>query len=247
MTRWKASFIHLLISFLVVSSIAAYIITFWYPPALMRMAKADKLLMLVGGIDLIIGPMLTLLVFRQGKPTLRMDLTVIALLQAGFMAFGLYAAFVSRPVFMVASPRIFDLVFATDMDPELLAKGKEPQYRTLGVAKPLLVGAMIPTNAKESSDLMESISSGRGDLQYMPQFYVEYRQVALKLLANARPLKADNGVSAEAAAALQEAARGYGRQPEELRFMPLRSSRGFAAMLLDGKTGEVVGPADVDP
>lgn len=247
MTRWKASFIHLLISFMVVGSIAAYIIIFWYPPALMRMAKADKLLMLVGGIDLIIGPMLTLLVFRQGKPTLRMDLTVIALLQAGFMAFGLYAAFVSRPVFMVASPRIFDLVFAPDIAPELLAKGKEPQFRTLGVTRPLLVGAMTPTNAGESRELMDSISSGRGDLQYMPQFYVDYRQVALKLLQHARPLKAENGVSEQSAALLQAAARNYGRQPDELRFMPLRSSRGFAVMLLDGKTGEVVGPADVDP
>lgn len=247
MTRWKASFIHLLISFLVVGSIAAYIIIFWYPPSLMRMAKADKLLMLVGGIDLIIGPMLTLLVFRHGKPTLRMDLTVIALLQAGFMAFGLYSAYVSRPVFMVASPRIFDLVFATDMDPELLAKGKEPQYRSLGIGRPLLVGALLPTNAKERGEIMDSIASGRSDLQYMPQFYVDYRQVAPKLLQNGRSLKAENGVSAESAALLQEAAQAYGRQPDELRFIPLRSSRGFAVMLLDGKTGEVVGPADVDP
>ena len=55
MTRWKASFIHLLISVAVVGSVAAYIIYFWYPLALIPMAKVDRLLGLVGGIDLIVG------------------------------------------------------------------------------------------------------------------------------------------------------------------------------------------------
>jgi len=42
MSRWKAAFIHLLISVLIVGSVAAYIMYFWYPPALMHMAKADR-------------------------------------------------------------------------------------------------------------------------------------------------------------------------------------------------------------
>ena len=77
MTRWRAGFIHLLISLLVVGSVAAYVIYFWYPIPLLPMAKADELLMMVGGIDLIVGPLLTLLVYKQGKKTLKMDLTVI--------------------------------------------------------------------------------------------------------------------------------------------------------------------------
>ena len=80
MTRWKASFIHLILSLLVIGTVAAYIIYFWYPLPLMHMSKADKLLLMVGGIDLIVGPLLTLLVYKQGKKTLRMDLTVIAVI-----------------------------------------------------------------------------------------------------------------------------------------------------------------------
>ena len=43
------------------------------------------------------------------------------------------------------------------------------------------------------------------------------------------------------------AAKSYGRTPDDVHFMRLGSSRGFATMLVDAKTGEVVGPVNVDP
>lgn len=246
MTRWKASFTHLLISTALVGSVAAYIIYFWYPPALIHMARADKLLMLVGAIDLIVGPLLTLIVYKQGKPSLRMDLTVIALVQAAFLYLGLSTMYQSRPVFLVASSRTFDLVFATDIAPEKLVKAA-PQYQKLGMTKPQLVGAVMPTNPEEKARIAWSALSGAGDLQTMPQYYVDYSTVIPDILAHALPLQATKTVSQNAIDTMIDAAKSYGHTPDEVRYMRLGSSRGFAVMLIDAKTGAVVGPVNVDP
>lgn len=247
MTRWKASFIHLLISIAVVGSVAAYIIYFWYPLALIPMAKVDKLLGLVGGIDLIVGPLLTLIVYKTGKASLKMDLTVIALVQAAFLSLGLYTMFQSRPVFLVASSKTFDLVFASDISPEALAKARTPQYQQLGITKPQLVGAKMPTDVNEKLRIVNSALSGAGDLQTMPMYYVEYKEIIPDILANSFPLLAGKHASEQAIDIMREAAKSYGRKPDDVHFMRLGSSRGFATMLVDAKTGEVVGPVNVDP
>jgi hypothetical protein len=245
MTRWKASFIHLIISFFVVGTVAAYIIYFWYPLPLMHMAKADQLLMMVGGIDLIVGPLLTLLVYKHGKKTLRMDLTVIAVIQAVFLSMGLYTMFQSRPVFLVATPKRFDLVFVNEIDSTRLSNAKE-KFKTLSFTKPLLVGAKFPTNKEEKTNIIMSALSGAGDIQTMPEYFVEYQELVPDILANSAPLQLSQTVSEQALVVLQEAAKHYGYQPSEVRYMHLGSARGYAVMLVDAKTGQVVGPVNLD-
>lgn len=246
MTRWKASFLHLLLSFAIVGSAAAYIIYFWYPPALLQMARADKLLMLVGGIDLIVGPLLTLLVYKQGKPSLRMDLSVIALVQAAFLYLGLSTMYQSRPVFLVASPTMFDMVFANDIQPAELAKAREARFQSLSIAKPQLVGALLPTDTEERNKLAWSALAGGSDLQMLPKYYVDYSKLIPDILAHAQPLQATQTVPPHTVAILVKAAESYGRSAEEVRYLPLGSTRGYAVMLIDAKTGTIVGPVNVE-
>lgn len=246
MTRWKASFIHLIMSILVIGAVAAYIIYFWYPLPLMHMSQADKLLLMVGGIDLIVGPLLTLLVYKQGKKTLRMDLTVIAVVQAAFLSLGLYTMYQSRPVFLVATSTGLDMVFANEIDSTRLSKAKIERFKTLSFTKPLLVGAKMPTDIEEKNNIVTSALSGAGDIQTMPEYYVEYQELIPDILASSAPLQLSKTVSEESLAVMQEAAKNYGYQPSELRYVHLGSVRGYAIMLLDAKTGQIVGPVNLD-
>jgi hypothetical protein len=247
MTRWKASFIHLLMSLVVVGSAAAYIIYFWYPPALMHMAKADRLLMLIGGVDLVVGPLLTLIVFKANKPKLKLDLAVIAFVQIVFLGYGLYTTWSSRPVFLVAVPDRFELVFANEVTPERLAQAKIERFKTLSFGKPTLVGAPMPKSPKEQENIMNSAVSGGGDIQTMPKYFVDYSQVARSLLKHAKPLRESKNLNTTDADSLRKAGASYGYEAERLRFISLASSRGFAAMLVNSQTGEIIGPANVDP
>lgn len=80
MTRWKAAGIHLCISLLVVGTIAATIFLVWYPHGLWHVAGLDRLFVVMLGIDIVAGPLLTLIVYNRAKPELKRDLAIVALL-----------------------------------------------------------------------------------------------------------------------------------------------------------------------
>ena len=247
MTRWKASFIHLLISLVIVGSVAAYIVYFWYPPALMHMAKADRLLMLIGGVDLVVGPLLTLIVYKAGKPKLKLDLAIIGLIQFVFLAYGLYTIWNSRPVFLVAVPDRFELVFANEITPKRLAEAKIEKYRQFGFTKPVLVASPMPEDYKLRDEIMNSSISGEGDIQNMPKYFIDYEGITKRLLTHAKPIAEGKDLNTDEFKALKHAASSYGRKIEDLRYLTLASSRGYAVMLVEAESGKVVGPANVDP
>ncbi|MEO8002565.1 MAG: TfpX/TfpZ family type IV pilin accessory protein [Arenimonas sp.] len=247
MSRWKASFIHLLISVFVVGSVAAYIVYFWYPPALMHMAKADRLLMLIGGVDLVVGPLLTLVVYKADKPKLKFDLAIIAIIQFSFLAYGLYVTWNSRPVFLVAVPDRFELVFANEIKAKELAKANDKRFKNLSFTKPVLVGAAMPSDPKLQEEIMLSAVDGHGDIQTMPRYFVDYSQISSNLLKHGKQLVKSSELKASDAKLLQVAAKAYGYDFEKLRYLNLASSRGFAVILVESDTGKVVGPANLDP
>ena len=108
------------------------------------------------------------------------------------------------------------------------------------------MGAKFPTNIEEKTNIIMSALSGAGDIQTMPEYYVEYQELVPDILANSAPLQLSAVISEQSLAVMQEAAQHYGYQPSDVRYMNLGSARGFAVMLIDAKTGQVVGPVNLD-
>lgn len=68
MSRWKAAAIHFSISLLVFLFLLTLILWLWYPGILFSIDGGWSGLRLVIGVDLLLGPLLTLVVFKSGKP-----------------------------------------------------------------------------------------------------------------------------------------------------------------------------------
>ncbi|MGE6390963.1 hypothetical protein ACQKDP_10315 [Psychrobacter pacificensis] len=66
-------------------------------------------------VDLISGSLSTLVVYKKHKKTLKMDLTIIALIQLSALSYGLYSVYEARPVFIAYVVDRFDLVRANDI------------------------------------------------------------------------------------------------------------------------------------
>ena len=98
---------HLAISGAIVCAVTLVVWLFWNPgPFFMHDGGLQMLRMLVM-VDVVVGPMLTLLVFRRGKPELRRDLAVIALIQLVALAYGVGVAYMYRPAFAVMVDKNF--------------------------------------------------------------------------------------------------------------------------------------------
>lgn len=185
MSRYKAAGIHLLISIAIVLATLAMMWFVWYPKGMFKLLGGSELLLIISGVDISLGPLLTLAVFNTAKKSLKMDLTIIGALQLAALFYGIYVMFVSRPVFNVLEEDRFSVTLASDFkDDSRLKKAKKPEWQSLSWTGPKLVAAVGPTDQKEKEEIMFSGQSWNA----FPQTFVDYdsqRDVALK---NAKPL-----------------------------------------------------------
>ncbi len=99
--RYQAFGIHLLISAIIFIVLAAIIIFIWYPGFLFWADGGWQGIRLIAGVDFIIGPVLTLMVYKLGKPSLKFDLTVIGIIQIACLIVGCWLVYQERPLAMI--------------------------------------------------------------------------------------------------------------------------------------------------
>ena len=231
MTRWKASGTHLCLSILVIGGIAVFAFTTWYPDGLWRVSGLERLLLVMLGIDLTAGPLLTLLLYRPGKKGLKFDLTTIAVMQLAFLAYGLHTLWLARPVFLVGMPDQITVVFAGEIDDKDLAKAPTAELRQLSLTGPRLVGSRMPVDPEKRRQAMSEFMTGGAGVERSPKYYFNYAQIVPELLRASRKLKENKSIPASAAKAV-------GLPPQQVRWVPIVSTRGEGIVLIDARTGK---------
>ena len=211
MTRWRASSLHLVLSALVGSSFAALTRFIWYPGPFFELSGAMGLLTILIPVDVFIGPLLTLLVFKSGKPSLRFDLTVIALLQVSALMYGAWVIAEARPVYVVFFGNQLSVIRSTDLAQN--APWKTP------LRGPQWVG--IPTESALSpgvTDLLAALSGKKTPLldrqryQPWPSTQAEFRQ-ALQPIEELTPTSA--------VAAVKSGLKAQNIDPTKLKALPI--------------------------
>src|SRR5258708_18458862 len=154
MTRWRASGLHLFLSIAIAAAVLALMLSLWSPRPLFEAAGGNALLFILVGVNVVIGPLITLIIFRSGKRGLKFDLTVIGMLQIGALIYGMRAVYLARPLFIVFVVDQFQVASAPQLDPEELAKAKYPEFRQAPLGRPLLAFAELPTDRQQLSNFM---------------------------------------------------------------------------------------------
>lgn len=101
MNRLQASLVHLGISLSIFGVLAYLVVRIWYPDFFFQTDGGWQGLRLLLGVDLVLGPLLTLIVYHAGKPGLRFDLTVIGIVQSACLAAGVWIVHGERPLAIV--------------------------------------------------------------------------------------------------------------------------------------------------
>lgn len=108
--RIKYFLSHLFISLLIAGISLFLIFQIWYPNPLHTALGVGQVVWLMLGIDVVLGPLLTLVIAKQGKKSLKMDLVVIGLVQLLALAYGLYSIDKGRPAAIAFDVNRFELV-----------------------------------------------------------------------------------------------------------------------------------------
>ncbi|KZZ48613.1 hypothetical protein A3759_04705 [Thalassolituus sp. HI0120] len=122
LNRYQAFGIHFLASLVVFAILTALIFFYWFP-GILRVADPSwqQILIVIAGVDLVLGPALTLIVFNPAKKSLKMDLSIIAALQIAALAYGSYTVHNTRPLALSLSfPAAgFEILYHDKVTPEL--------------------------------------------------------------------------------------------------------------------------------
>ena len=103
MNRFGAFLTHLGISLLVFLLLAYLVVFVWYPDFFFTTDGGWQGIRIIAAVDLVLGPTLTLVVYKRGKPGLKTDLTLIGLFQGICLFVGTYIVYEERPIIMVYS------------------------------------------------------------------------------------------------------------------------------------------------
>lgn len=158
--RLKAFAYHLGIS-VFIALVSLYIVFIvWHPAPLAKAVGVTHIFIMMLGIDAILGPLLTLIVAKKVKKSLKFDLGVIVVLQLAAFTYGIYNIAISRPVYIAFDTSRFEVVQANNIPVESLNIATSP-YNTLAWGRPKFV-AVIPVenDAQRSNRLFVELQTG---------------------------------------------------------------------------------------
>lgn len=243
-SRGRAALIHLAGSALVAALAAALVFGLWYPWPYTALAGGTGLFVLITGIDVVMGPVITFAIFDRAKPRreLRRDLTIVVLLQLAALGFGLYTMVQARPVALALEGKRFRVVAANDVQEDEFPQAL-PEFRRLPLTGPMMLNTRTPTDGTELVDAVEKALAG-ADLGARPKFWRPWDATARQqALAVSQPLAELRQRYPERAAELDAAIARSGRTEAQLRYLPIVAQFADWVALLDAASGEVVGYA----
>lgn len=185
--RFKALIIHFLGSVAVGLGALGLVFGLWYPPPLHLALGVSTIILLLLLVDMALGPLLTLLVYKPGKQSLKFDLAVIVALQLTALFYGLWTVAQGRPTWLVFNVDRFDVVQAVDIDTRRLNEAL-PRYQVPAWSGPQWVAALRPSDIERRNEILFEAVQGGSDIAQRPELYRDLVLVAEQMQARARTL-----------------------------------------------------------
>lgn len=230
--RLHAAAWHLAISAGVCSLTALAVLALWYPGDYRHIAGGQTILLLLAGVDVVMGPLLTLVVFdtkKKSRSHLARDLLVIALLQIAAFSYGVFTAYSARPVALVFEVDRFKVVRATDVLASELANASPP-YQRLSITGPVLLSTREPADADERNNALMTSLTGF-DIGQRPSFWQPYDTATPRALSKSRPVTDLIAKYPKEADATRQRLESLSLSAEEARFLPIHGHGAWVVLM----------------
>ena len=239
--KLRAMLLHLLVC-IAIAAIAGVLIFELYPQHMLFATGGDRVVVALVLVDLVLGPMLTLIVYRPGKKGLKFDYAMIGLLQVCALCYGLWTLYVARPAFIVFAETRFELVQANDLrEEELLAAGW--RYPAFG---PEWVHVRRADDQSRHAQIVLEAMAGR-DYAVRPEFYEPLARASQQIRSAGRPIGELRLLNRERD---MEISRWFEKQhlnEHDTRFVPLKVRGRDMAVIVGHADGRVLGIAPFAP
>tara|TARA_R110002020_G_scaffold315972_1_gene531030 strand:+ start:1366 stop:2154 length:789 start_codon:yes stop_codon:yes gene_type:complete len=235
----RAAAIHLSVSLLIVGALALLVFKVWYPTPLATATGVFVIFAMVFVVDLLIGPLLTLVVYKKNKKSLVFDLTVIALIQIAALSYGIYSLSQARPVWLAFYNNRFEIVRLNDIE-DIYLESASPKYIHFSLTGPKWVAAKPRGTFQEIEDLKFGNKLG-AKIAHQPALYYPIEQAYSEIVVKAYKLSA-----LEAANNKTDIDKYISQNLKAAGWLPLWGQYQHMVVLID-KSGIPLGIVDLRP
>jgi hypothetical protein len=156
----------------------------WYHWPGWYLADLPTVLAIMVGVDVVLGPLLTLIIADPGKArrVLARDVGAILLVQLVAFGYGVTTLWNGRPLYYAFSVNCLSVVQAQDIEHDSAAAGAQssalaPHWYSL----PRWIWAPLPNDAGEADKIIQSAMQGGFDVTARPAYYKPWASGAAEL------------------------------------------------------------------
>lgn len=177
-SRYRASILHFFVSCLVLSAVLLLILSLWYPAPYFQAEGTWRVVKILIPMDIVLGPLLTLVLFKQGKPGMKFDLSVIASVQIIALLYGGYTVFSERPLFLAFIDGGFKVVSTSEVD---VSKAEYELFKSRSWTGPVPVSVRVPIEGKEVQQMLALVTSSGKEMHNFARYYTPFKLTACNL------------------------------------------------------------------
>jgi hypothetical protein len=173
--RLKAFGLHLSASVSVLTLILGALYLGWYRWPGWYLTGVLHVVVILGIVDLALGPTLTLIVANPRKPrrTLARDIAAIVIVQLAALIYGAATLWLGRPLYYAFSVDRVQMVQASDFEAKEVALGRaqNPALTPHWYSRPRWIWAPLPEDPEEAAKIAEGTLFGGQDVVQMPRYF----------------------------------------------------------------------------
>ncbi|MDR2689631.1 MAG: hypothetical protein LBB76_07725 [Azoarcus sp.] len=215
----------------------------WYPSPLHVAAGVTGIFLIVLGVDVSLGPLMTLVLAnpRKKRVLFKLDMAVIITVQLAAFIYGIYTVSVGRPVWLVLNVDRFDLVRADEIGNLDIDKALE-QFRSASWLGPQYAYVPPPKDSAENSAQIEEFLSTGMDIFQLPKLYRPFPEGKELITAKAQTLDELRKSNPP-----EEVNKILADNPDADAWLPLKSRVQPVTVLVNKAEGRVVKIVELDP
>jgi hypothetical protein len=245
MSRYKAFAIHLGISLAIFLVLLALIVFVWYPQPYFAADGGWQGIRLIAGVDLVLGPLLTLIVYKAGKRGLRFDLALIGLAQASALAVGIHLVHDQRTAMVVYADGAF---YSLNSDQIHDAGERASALQRAAVRAPAYAYVQLPEDKKAALDVKMRIFKDARPLYLRGELYEPLDARALPaVIARGADVQALTQARTEEQVVLARFLAEQKQAAEAFVFVPLYCRYRDTLLVLNKRDGRIVDALDIQP
>lgn len=239
--RIKFFLVHIITSVIIAFLLTLLVFFIWYPSPFATAVGVTHIFLMLLVIDVILGPLLGLLVYKEGKKSLKFDLSVIILIQIAALCYGVFSIEQGRPAWLVYNVDRFELVRKNELINTNIQQAR-PQFQQPSWFKPQYVATEFAKDIQQRNDEMFAEVLGGISIAQRPERYVELTQAKTQIQQRALPL-----VELQQYNPKTDVEKTLAEYPKADAWLPLKANAVDMVVLVNKESASIIKIVDLRP